>query len=354
MRRFYMKMVAKLRMTGLLLLIGCVTGCAAAPVAKTKERFFWPPPPDNPRIEWLAAYSSTAEFKGEPSMLESILGSDEEFLSFNSPLYVTADGNGKVYVSDQGVQGVLIFDLNAKEGRMLGGADSKGRFQVPTGIAIDGEGNIYVADSGKRKIFIFDASEKLQKVFDLANDASTIGSIALDKGMKRLYVPDVRGHKIIVLDLSGRILQTIGGTTRGVKEGEFTYPTSVFVDREGNLVVCDSQNARIQRFKPDGTFINAFGKRGDGAGQFNLIKAAAVDSEGHVYVTDGKSHRVSIMNDKGEVLMIFGGTYAQPAGAPIAPGGFLIPQGIYIDEKYLREHPITDQKVAAPAGSPTR
>ena len=63
-----------------------------------------------------------------------------------------------------------------------------------------------------------------------------------------------------------------------------------------------------------------------------MIKAVAVDSEDHIYVTDGKMNWISIFNSKGESLMVFGQTYAQTEGRKLGIGGFLVPQGIYIDE----------------------
>lgn len=343
-----------------------MAGCAAAPAAKSTERFFWPPLPDLPRVEWLGTYTGAADFK-EAGLLASILGEESE-IGLISPLYLTADGNGKVYVADQGVRGVLVFDLPGRNVHVIGGPALSGHFGAPTGVALDGDGNIYVGDTFHKKITVFGKDEAIKAVFDLSKELTTIGSIAIDKTRKRIYIPDVRGHKIVVTDMGGRVVQTVG-KGRGLKDGEFTYPTSAALDKEGNLVVCDSQNARIQRFTPDGTHMNTFGKRGDAVGELAVIKAAAVDSEGHVYVTDGKGNRVTIFSEKGEVLLVFGGAYSQPVGAPVAPGGFLIPQGIYIDqndtiyivdqmnrrfqvfqymnEKYVREHPVEGVAPAA-------
>ena len=63
-----------------------------------------------------------------------------------------------------------------------------------------------------------------------------------------------------------------------------------------------------------------------------LIKGVAVDSEGHIYVTDGKENRISIFSEKGEFLLAFGQSYAQTFDGKPSMGGFLVAQGIYIDE----------------------
>ncbi|KAF0218767.1 MAG: NHL repeat domain [Geobacteraceae bacterium] len=371
-----MKMVGlSVKSAAVALTFAFLTGCATAP--QVKERYFWPPLPDTPRIEWLGAYSGEGDLKTKGA-LAALLG--EEFSKrLGFPVYVTSDGAGKIYVSDHVLRGVMVFDLAQKEAHALGGEKTAGMFQLPSGVALDGDGNIYVGDSPKKTITVFDRSENAKAVFDLTKDVKSIASIAIDRNRKRLYVPDVQGHKIAVYDLAGKLLRTIG-PQRGGGDGEFNFPTSVALDKDGNLVVCDSMNARIQRLSPEGEFLGKFGKRGDGIGEFNIIKAAAVDSEGHIYVTDGKGHKVTIFNEKGETLMQFGGAFAQQAGTTVAPGGFLLPQGIFIDgndtiyvvdqmnyrvqvfqymnDKYWKEHPVPGQQppqeAVVPAKAPAK
>jgi len=145
----------------------------------------------------------------------------------------------------------------------------------------------------------------------------------------------------------------------------------VALDPQGNIVVCDQMNARIETFTPDGVYKAKFGKRGDGMGEFNIIKAVAVDSEGHVYVTDGRGSKLSLFNDAGEILLQVGGPSSEKGGATVTAGGFNFPNGVFIDqndtiyvadvfnrrvqmfqylnEKYLREHPV--QSPAEPAAA---
>jgi len=363
------------RIAGTVLLTGLFAGCAAPQV---KERYFWPPPPDTPRIEWLGAYQSQLDLESGRSMMDLVTGGEEP-VGLQRPTYIAADGKGKVYVSDYKHQAILVFDRNAKHVHMLGGDKAFGLFDQPTGVTLDGEGNIYAADSRSRKIYVIDPQENIKAAVDLSKELVSIASIAVDKNRKRLIVPDVKGQAVIIYDLAaGSVIRTLGKPAAG-KEGDesvrFNYPTSAAVDAKGNIWICDSMNARIVQLSPEGKFISAFGQRGDGLGDFNIIKAVAVDSEGHVYVTDGKANRINILDEKGEVLLVFGGTYAlKGIGSQVTPGGFLLPNGIYIDqndtiyvvdqmngrfqifqyvtERYLKEHPVTDQAPAAKATLP--
>ena len=61
---------------------------------------------------------------------------------FSDPTGVAVDGNGNVYVADQGNSAVKeILALSYTTVNTLGG----GFFQ-PVGVAVDGKGNVYVSD----------------------------------------------------------------------------------------------------------------------------------------------------------------------------------------------------------------
>lgn len=345
--------------TAIAIIFMFLTGCASTTV--DLNRYFWPPLPDEPRIEWLGAYGSESDVK-DKSWLSDFVG-DEPF-SFNRPLFPTSDGAGRIYVTDQEVGGLIRIDLAKKEMKFLGDAAAAAFFTSPSGVALDKNGNVYAADSKSGKVMVFDPNGLPSSVLDLSRYAKNIGGIAIDKIREHLIIPETRTHKILVFDLQGKLLNSIGKQGNG--DGEFNYPTAVAVDKSGNIFVCDSMNARIQWFTPDLKFISKFGKRGDKIGEFNIIKSVAVDSEGHIYVTDGKSNHFGIYNEQGEVLLSVGGTFVARPGLSVSPGGFLLPQGIYIDqndsiyiadfmnsriqvfqylnEKYLKEHPVSAQK----------
>lgn len=360
-----MKVIGKLIGLSAVVLALFLAGCAAP--QHVKERYFWPPAPDAPRIEFLGAYQSESNLKPSAGIWEAVVGEAESY-SLEVPTFIASNGKGMVYVSDLTAGTVLVFDFTAQKIRPLGKGKASNLFEHPSGIALDADGNIYAADLKQKKIFIFSSDETPRGAMDLSKHVESIGSIAVDKIRKRIIVPDIKGHKIAAFDFTGALVWSVG--KRGIGGDEFNYPTSAAVDKDGNIIVCDTMNARIVRLTPDGKPLSFFGDRGDGPGSFAQIKAAAVDSYGHIYVTDGKSNRVSIYNDKGEVLMNMG-SYHKLAANEVFPGGFNLPHGIYIDEndviyvvdqhnarfqkfqyvseQYLKDHPITAD---APAAKP--
>lgn len=305
------------------------SGCASTG-SQVKQRYFWPPLPDEPKIEWIGAYSSAGDFR-LPTMFNMITGEGSDELVIARPLTAVGDGNGKVYVTDTEKVTVFVFDFTKQSVSTLGDSALSGIVKKVNGIALDGSGYVYVSDSVDQKIYVIDpVSDKLIKTLDISKHVKSIGKIAIDKLGGRIIVADFVGHQVAVTDLEGKHLFSFGKP--GTGDGEFNFPVAVAIEPGGGIVVADARNARIQRFTSDGKFVNKFGKRGDAGGDFSVIKGVAVDSEGHIYITDGKEHRVTIYSTKGEFLLTFGGPFTQMPGESVAAGGFLVPQGITIDQ----------------------
>ena len=79
----------------------------------------------------------------------------------------------------------------------------------------------------------------------------------------------------------------------GGGNGQFSVPTDVAVDAEGNIYVVDQGNNRIQMFSSSGTYLTQWGSIGDDDGQFTLPTRIAIDLEDNsIYVTDTGNDRV--------------------------------------------------------------
>ena len=116
--------------------------------------------------------------------------------------------------------------------------------------------------------------------------------------------------------------------SQGFGNGQFNYPYGgVAFDGEGNLVVSDGNNHRIQVFRySDGTHLRSFGSAGAGAGQFSQPWCIAFDGVGHIIVSEHGGHRV-------QVLRYSDGAHVRTLGSQGAGNGqFQIPcGGIAID-----------------------
>lgn len=310
-----------------------LSGCSSqAPTVRT-ERYFWPPLPDNPRIEWIKSYSSQLDIERSQYQLlmEKLIGSDNP-LFLMKPVDVKSDpAHKRVFVSDIGAGTVYVFDEQQHELRQLRTEGFEPAVQItsPLSIGIHSNGDIYVLDRRASALIVFTPDEKAKQVIPLDSIMQRPISFTIDSRRQRLLVSDGSQHRIHILDMKGKPIASFGKP--GDKDGEFNLPVSTAVTAQGDIVVADAFNARIQIFDPSGTHIRTFGSRGTGDGSFQLIKSVAVDSEDHIYVVDGRQHRVSIFDRTGQLLLIFGDFYAVSQSGKRAPGGFSVPVAIDID-----------------------
>jgi DNA-binding beta-propeller fold protein YncE len=111
-----------------------------------------------------------------------------------------------------------------------------------------------------------------------------------------LYVADGYNDRVQVISAQGRFQRKWGGPFAmnifGPFNGWFATVTSVAVGPQGALFVADFYNHRVQKFAPDGTFLNAFREEVPGPGQFNYAIAAAVAPDGSVFVADFGNNRI--------------------------------------------------------------
>ena len=79
-------------------------------------------------------------------------------------------------------------------------------------------------------------------------------------------------------------------------------PAGIAVDRNGNFLVADTNNGRIEKFAPAGTFLDIIGTKGSGQGQLGAPNGIAVDSTGNIYVADAGNHRVQKLSADGKLI----------------------------------------------------
>jgi len=90
---------------------------------------------------------------------------------------------------------------------------------------------------------------------------------------------------------------------RGTGKGQFDSPTGIAVDAEGNILVADTNNGRIEKFSPTGTFLSFLGTDRIGHGQLEEPNAIAIDHAGNIYVAEvGSNHRVQKLAPDGTFI----------------------------------------------------
>ena len=313
-----------------MLMSGCMTDQAAQQA--TTVRSVWPPPPDQPRIEWIRSFYAQEDFpKSSFEVFKEVIVGKTKGISFRKPIDVKSDGKGLVYVTDIQLAGIFRFDMvNQKYEFWRRGDDPDTSLAItPYFISLDSSGNLYAVGTGRKEVYVVNGTGDFLRKFSFSPHVANPGGILVDSAAKRIYLVDNSGSKVAIFDLEGKYISSFGKP--GEKDGEFNRPSPIAMNSKGEIIVGDVLNARIQIFDRDGRFLRKFGERGDGAHAFQIMKSLAVDSDDNIYVTDGKANQLKIFNVKGEWLMSFGKAYSVTKTMKESPGGFLLPQGISID-----------------------
>jgi tripartite motif-containing protein 71 len=151
-------------------------------------------------------------------------------------------------------------------------------------------------------------------------------SIALDKE-GNVYVADEWLNRISIFTGDGERMGRWG--TPGEDDGQLNGPSGLAFDSDDTLYVVDSRNNRIQSFTKDGKFLLQWGRQGTGDGEFNLPWGIDVDKNGFVYVADWRNERIQKFSPDGRFLMKFGspgtgdGEFNRPAGVAVDKEGII-------------------------------
>ena len=151
-------------------------------------------------------------------------------------------------------------------------------------------------------------------------------SVALDKA-GNVYVSDEWLNRIAMFSSDGEWLGAWG--TQGDADGEVDQPAGIAFDSEDNLYVVDTGNNRIQKFTKDGQFLAKWGQQGSGDGEFDMPWGIGLDADNNVYIADWRNDRIQKFAPDGSFLMAFGesgsenGQFNRPADVAVDKEGLI-------------------------------
>lgn len=178
---------------------------------------------------------------------------DGQFMWPNS---LTIDSQGLIYLSDEWLDRISVFDADGSFINKIGiSGSNQGEFDKPAGLDIDAEGFLWVVDSGN--------------------------------------------HRIQKFTTDGDFVSGFGAY--GTGEGQFNMPWGIKVANDGNVYVADWRNNRVQKLDQQGKFLMSFGEE-DGEGKLNRPSGVAVDQEGLVYVVDWGTEVVKVYEATGKYI----------------------------------------------------
>jgi DNA-binding beta-propeller fold protein YncE len=234
-----------------------------------------------------------------------------------------------------------------------GGPAVFAQLNEPYGVVVDRSGRVFFADRLNRRVRVIDT---MGVISTLAGDGSGVyggdggpagqaglaepNGLALSPDQGRLFIADVAGHRVRVVNLASGIIETFAGTGEARHDGDGGPATQagVFGARavafapDGSLYVMERQGSCIRRVR-DGVIetvagTGARGYAGDGGDAglavFNAPKEMAVGPDGSIFVVDTENHAIRRIDAVTWIVTTIASGLARPHGALVAPDGSVL------------------------------
>jgi DNA-binding beta-propeller fold protein YncE len=255
-------------------------------------------------------------------------------VQFNGPHALLVSNSGDVYIADTWNHRIRRYDPRTGRIHAFAGSGEKGfegdggpatsaKFADPYCLAFDkDERHMFVADLENRRVRAIDMQSGLVTTFAgsgekgvpedgaIAKAASLIDAraVAADK-VGNVFVLERGGHALRVVDAQGKIRTLAGDGKPGfagdggdARRAQLNGPKHLWVDRDGSVLIADTENHAIRRYDPKSGRITLFagtGKQGSrGVGgpprevELDRPHGVFVAADGAIYIADSGNGRV--------------------------------------------------------------
>ncbi len=214
--------------------------------------------------------------------------------SFVSPVGIAVNNDDDIFICDSGIRKIIVLDRDLdfkyvfKEGLIR-----------PTGIKIRND-SVYVTDTGANQIIIFNLEGKeLRRIGGRGDTAGSFNypvHLCLDNSKSTytnsLYVVDAMNFRIQVLNKAGMFIKGFGRLGNGM--GDFARPKGIALDSDGHIYVVDALFDVVQIFDQNGQVLLAFGGSGSRKGNFYLPADILIDNQDRIYIVDSGNRRIQV------------------------------------------------------------
>jgi DNA-binding beta-propeller fold protein YncE len=298
-----------------LFLIGCATG-----KKKSAGPVFFPPPPDEPHLQFLTSFDSEAALGGSGGFTEFVVGKDKAGKPIVKPYGMTPTPNW-LYICDTQIGALEIVDLARKRMRYFT-PEGQGQLGIPVNVAIDADGTRYITDTKRGQVVVFTAEDEYRGSIGAKDEMKPAG-IGVSKD--RIYVTDLKNHSVRIYNKADRKLLFSVPREGDDPRARMYSPTNLAIDKDGKVYVSDTGDFSVKVLDADGKYLKTIGQAGMAPGTLAFCKGVAVDREGRVYIVDAKTQVVQLFDKDGGLLMYFGD--ASSGG----PGSTALPAGVAVD-----------------------
>ena len=258
----------------------------------------------------LESSHSLAAHEGNIYPLSEVKGIRETH-AFHRPQGIFLDGlRKKIYIADTDNQEIAVFSFS---GEPLGIFQTSHPLSSPIALSVDSEGKIYISQREKNALEVFDPHGRFlytipSRDFPGRPELSP-GRFALSP-TGAVYVVNRRTAEIWVFERNGSLSFCFGG--RGEGEGRFRFITDIFL-HDGKVYITDAQGIPVQVFTTEGKYLYSLGKHGQKREDFSFPRAVSVDSRERIWVVDAFRHNIHVYNREG-IFLFQTGSYGKDQG----------------------------------------
>jgi DNA-binding beta-propeller fold protein YncE len=219
-----------------------------------------------------------------------------------------------------------------------GGPATRAQLNEPYGVVVDRTGRVFFADRLNGRVAVIDASGVIRTL--LRDGLVEPNGLALSPDQRQLFIADVAGQRVWVVDLAGGGATVFAGTGEARHDGDggpaaaaaLFGPRAVAFAPDGSLYVMERQGSCIRRIR-DGVIATvagtgARGYAGDGGDAgvavFAAPKEMAVDRDGNIFVVDTENHAIRRIDAARWIVTTIAAGLARPHGALVAPDGSVV------------------------------
>ncbi|XP_022798043.1 tripartite motif-containing protein 2-like [Stylophora pistillata] len=211
---------------------------------------------------------------------------------FNFPTDVIFIDDDEILVSDQNNHRIQRF--SSQTGTFIRSfgkhGSGKGQFNRPFGLFMDDQEQIVVTDVGNKKIHVLTKDGESIFTFGDNGPEELSNPLSCVRYKDKFFVSDMEDHSIKVFDITGQFLYKFG--SQGTANGQFMAPFGLHIDRFNCLLVCDRNNARVQKFSLDGRFL------GKSTSKLGNVNFATEMPDGRILVTSVNSKKLHVLRTK--------------------------------------------------------
>jgi hypothetical protein len=303
-------------------------------------------------------------------------GGEARRAGLNQPFDVALDRQGNLYFSEadnhcvrrvEHGSGIITTVVGTGKAGYSGdgGPATEAELNSPYGIALDTASNLYIVDRLNACIRVVEAATGVIRTIAGTGQPGYSGDggpanlaqlqepndIVLD-GKGRVFIADVRDHRVRVLDLASGIITTFAGTGEGASSGDggpadraaLLGPRALAFGPTGDLYICLRNDHKVRKIDMRTNIIRtiagsgAKGYAGDHGpalrAAFNGPKEIAVDGDDNIYLVDTENHCIRRIDAGSGLVSTVAGT-GQPGGSgdggPATAATLKRPHGACVD-----------------------